>query len=393
MRNLFRKIPTTAVPIYLPEILRAVIKASDQDAVDHFEKRLAVWLGVSEVVLVNKGTTALYLILKALKRLHPHRDEVIYPDYTVPTLKLAFDQLELKTRVCDISRTTFNMDPRSLSEEITGKTLAVLPVHMFGFPMALDEVFNIAGDDIAVIEDACQAPGAKINGKLAGSIAPSSIFSLCKGKNFSVYSGGFAAFNDIELAGFVRAERDKLPEAKSGLKMVVLITLFALAMRPGVYGPLYPFIKRFKSEEVHQHFDALKFTSIQAALGDILLDKLEMINAQRRTNGLYLYEKLKDCSHILIPEIIDGADPVFNHFPVVFLNENDLKRAQSRLWEKGIDTARMYMRPNHHIYDLGYPSDAFPDSILIAKGLITLPSHPYMNQRDLGIISDIILNP
>ncbi|NQS98475.1 MAG: DegT/DnrJ/EryC1/StrS family aminotransferase [candidate division Zixibacteria bacterium] len=393
MRNLFRKIPTTAVPIYLPEVLRAVIKASDQDAVDHFEKRLAVWLGVSEVVLVNKGTTALYLILKALKRLHPHRDEVIYPDYTVPTLKLAFDQLELKTRVCDISRTTFNMDPRSLSEEITGKTLAVLPVHMFGFPMALDEVFNIAGEDIAVIEDACQAPGARINGEFVGAIAPSSIFSLCKGKNFSTYSGGFAAFNDIELAGFVRAERDKLPEAKSGLKMVVLITLFALAMRPGVYGPLYPFIKRFKSEEVHQHFDAVKFTSIQAALGDILLDKLEMINAQRRTNGLYLYEKLKDCGHILIPEIIDGADPVFNHFPVVFLNENDLKRAQSRLWEKGIDTARMYMRPNHHIYDLGYPSDAFPDSILIAKGLITLPSHPYMNQRDLGIISDIILNP
>lgn len=368
-------------------------KIADRDAVDSFEKRLADWLGVAEVVLVNKGTAALYLILKVLKRLHPERDEVIYPDYTVPTLKLAFDRLELRTRVCDISRETFNMEPKSLAAEVSEKTLAVIPVHMFGFPMALDEVCRIAGNDIAVIEDACQAPGAKIGGELAGSIAPSSFFSLCKGNIFSTYSGGFAAFNDIELARLVRIERDKLPETNAGLKMVILITMFALVMRPGVYGPLYPFIKSFKSEEDHQHFDALKLTSIQAALGNILLDKLEMINAQRRTNGSYLYEKLDGCSHILIPEIIDGADPVYNHLPVVFLNEDDLKRTQSRLWEKGIDTARMYLRPNHHIYDLGYPRDSFPNSTLVAHGLITLPSHPYMNQRDLEIISDIVLNP
>ena len=393
MNTFFRKIPTTSVPIYLPEIFRAAVGSMNKEAIEKFENKLASWLGVKEVVLMNKGTAALYLILKALKEKYPQRDEVVYPAYTVPTLKLAFDKLGLKTRVCDISRYTFNMNSESLAEQVNKRTLAVIPVHMFGFPMRLEKVFEIAGDEIAVIEDACQAPGAKIDGKMTGSLAPSSIFSLCKGKNISTYSGGFAAFNDVELASQVRAERDKLPAAKSGLKMVVLLTVFALAMRPGVYGPLYSFIKRFKSEEVHQHFDAFQYTKLQAALGNILLDKMEMINAQRRTNGLFLYDALEKCQHIIIPKIIEGTDPVFNHLPVAFLDEKDMQKAQNRLWEKGIDTARMYMYPNHHIYDLGYPKDAFPDSIIVARGLITLPSHPYMAQRDLETIVEIVSEP
>ena len=76
--------------------------------------------------------------------------------------------------------------------------------------------------------------------------------------------------------------------------------------------------------------------------------------------------------------------------PVVFLNKNDRDRAIKSLWDKGIDTARMYLKPNHHIYDLGYPVDAFPNSKLIADGLVTLPTHPFMTRRDLEIILDIV---
>ncbi len=391
--SVFRKIPTTTVPIYIPEILRAVRGFSHQKTIDEFEKQLTSWLKVEDVVLVNKGTTALYLILKALKKLNPQRDEVIYPAYTVPTLKLAFDRLGLKTRCCDIHRKSLNMNPDNLENEVSAKTLAIIPVHMFGFPMRLEKVFEIAGGEIAVIEDACQAPGAKLDDKLVGSIAPMAIFSLCKGKNISTYQGGFAALQDRDIAELVRKERQKLPNSKSGLKSFVLMTLFALAMRPGIYGPLYPFIKSFKSEEVHQDFQALKYTGFQAALGKILLEKLEMINSQRRSFGLFLYEALEGLNHILIPEIVDGAKPVFNHMPVVFLNNKDREAVQKKLWDKGIDTARMYLKPNHHIYDLGYPKDAFPDAQIVAKGLVTLPSHPYMTQKDLEMIIETVKNP
>ena len=391
--SFYRKIPTTAVPIYLPEILRALKGFFDKDTIPRFEKKIAEWLGVDDVVMTNKGTTALYLILKALKQLHPERNEVVYPAYTVPTLKLAFDKLGLTTRVCDISKETFNMNPESLAESVNEKTLAVIPAHMFGFPMELKRVFEIAGKDITVIEDPCQAPGAKLHGKLVGSIAPAAIFSLCKGKNISTFQGGFGVFNDLKIAKNVREERDKLPESATGLKSFLLMIAFALAMRPGVYGPLYPFIRKFKSEEVHLHLDTLKYTGFQAALGEILLEKLEMVNAQRRSYGIFMHEALAGCDHILLPEIIEGAEPVFNHLPVVFLNAGDRDAAGKKLWSKGIDSARMYMKPNHHIYDLGYPKEAFPESQLVAEGLVTLPSHPYMTQRDLELIIRIVGNP
>lgn len=391
--SIFRKIPTTAIPIYLPEVLRAVRGFSDKEVIPRFEKNLAEWLGVEDVVTVNKGTTGLYLILKALQKLHPERNEVVYPAYTVPTLKLAFDKLGLVTRVCDISKETFNMNPESLAGAVNDKTLAVIPVHMFGFPMELERVFEIAGKDITVIEDPCQAPGAKLHGKLVGSIAPASIFSLCKGKNISTFQGGFAVLNDVKLAAIVREERDKLPESATGFKSFLMMIAFALAMRPGVYGPLYPLIKRFKSEELHPHFDALKYTGFQAALGELLLEKLEMVNAQRRSYGIFMYEGLADCEHIILPKIIEGAEPVFNHLPVVFLNSKDRESVQKKLWNKGIDTARMYMLPNHHIYDLGYPREAFPDSQLVAEGLVTMPSHPNMTQRDIELIIEIVGNP
>ena len=229
-----------------------------------------------------------------------------------------------------------------------------------------------------------------MNGKLVGTIASSAIFSLCKGKNFSTYSGGFAAFQDEELAELYHIEQAKLPRGDGGWKMALILMAFALAMRPGVYGPLYPLIQGFKSTEVHQDFKVFQFTGIQAALGRILLPKLEIFNSQRRANGMFLYQELKGKPHILLPEIIAGAEPVFTHLPVVFLNENDRDRAQRKLWNKGIDTARMYLYPNHHIYDLGYRRDEFPNSKVIADGLVTLPTHSFLTQRDLEIMVEVV---
>ncbi|MBL7190401.1 DegT/DnrJ/EryC1/StrS family aminotransferase [bacterium] len=390
MTPIFRKIPTTAVPIAVPQILRAWFNRDGEDNIALFEKEIAEWLGVKDTLLVNKGTTAQYLILLAMKQFKPDRNEVIYPAYTVPTLKLAFDKAGLITKTCDVSKETFNMDPESLAEQITPKTLAIIPVHMFGFPCALDKIIEVTGKEIFVIEDACQAPGAKLNGKMAGSIAGSAIFSLCKGKNFSTYSGGFAAFQDIDLAVLTRRERDRLPKNPAGIKTAALLLAYALAMRPGVYGTFYSFIKGYKSTEVHKSFDALKFNDLQAALGRILLKQLDIYNSQRKANGMFMYQELKNCTHILLPEIIPGAEPVFNHLPVVFLNESGRIRVQRKLWEKGIDSARMYLYPNHHIYELGYRKEAFPNSKIIADGMVTIPTHPFMVQRDFETIIKIV---
>ena len=115
-----------------------------------------------------------------------------------------------------------------------------------------------------------------------------------------------------------------------------------------------------------------------------------MYNQKRYEVGIALYDALKNDERILLPKIIEGATPVFNHLPVVFKEHTFREKVQQRLWERGIDTARMYQRPIHHIYDLGYSQtpDPFPNATYIAERLVTLPTHPFVDDRTLDKIID-----
>jgi dTDP-4-amino-4,6-dideoxygalactose transaminase len=142
---------------------------------------------------------------------------------------------------------------------------------------------------------------------------------------------------------------------------------------------------------VHDSFESKLYSNFQAVIGLSLLDKLDKFNTIRLNKGMTLYKALKDNTHIILPEIAENSTPVFNHLPVVFKETRTMERVQAELWDRGIDTGRMYLKPVHHLYDLGYDNreESFPKALYIAERLITVPTHPYLDDDSIEKIIDV----
>lgn len=390
------KQPTTAVPLTIGHVARGLPGLFDPRAREKFERAFADSVGCAHAVAAGSGTTAFYLLLAAYARMKPGLDEVVIPAYSVPTLIHAVRLAGLKPVYCDVEPGTLNMDPASMEAVMTGRTLALVPFHMFGFPCTMDRALALGREKgVFVIEDACQALGAELGGRKVGSIADSGFFSLCKGKIISVFKGGVVTTNDPATAEAVREIDRGLPRQSLGFRCMQppLLAAFSLSMRPWFYGTFFPLVARFKSTTLHESFHPARFTRYGAAVSKDLLDSLDRWVAARRTVGHAVLDGLSGDDGIMLPRIIEGASPSFNHVPVVFKEEERLREAQRLLWDHGIDTARMYERPVHHIYrELGYTLDPepFPGAAFVAPRLVTLPSHPYLGHGDVKIMIDAV---
>ena len=391
---MLRKIPTTAVPLSIFEVLRGFKSFfGNRSYIKEFESNFAKYMGSNHAFSFNCCTASIYIFLKAIKRLS-NKQEVVIPAYTVPTLVLPIRKAGLKPVLCESSLNTFTMDFERLPDVINDNTLCVLPIYHFGFPYEIDLPLKLARDnEFFVLEDTAQAPGATLNGKKVGTLGDAGCFSLCRGKNFSTFSGGMLVANSDELANLIKEERDLLPGQKFSFEITVplILTAYSLVTRPVIYGSFNKLISQFKHTTVHDSFESKLYSNFQAVIGLGLLDKLDKFNTIRLNKGMALYKALKDNAHIILPEIAKNSTPVFNHLPVVFKETKTMEKVQVKLWERGIDTGRMYLKPVHHLYDLGYDrqKELFPRALYIAERLITVPTHPYLDDDSIEKIIDV----
>jgi len=391
---LLKKIPTTAVPLSIFEIAKGFRSFfGNKSYIEEFEREFARYMGSNHAFSFNKCTTSIYIFLKALKKLS-NKQEVVIPAYTVPTLVLPIRKAGLTPVLCESSLDTFTMDLERLPEVINDNTLCVLPIYHFGFPHKIDSLLKVAGEnEFFVLEDTAQAPGAKIGGKKVGTLGDAGCFSLCRGKNFSTFNGGMLVTNSDKLAKIIKEERDLLPEQDSSFKIKIpfILTAFSLVTRPVIYGPFYKMIAPFKHTTVHASFEPKQYSDFQAIIGMGLLNRLDEFNEIRLKKGMALYNALKDNEHLILPKITGDSTPVFNHMPVVFKEIEAMERVQAALWDSGIDTGRMYLKPVHHLYDLGYDmeEELFPNALYIAGRLLTLPSHPYLDDNSIEKIINV----
>jgi len=391
------KQPTTAVPLKFHHIFSGFRGIVCKSGIKKFESAFADFIGTRHAIAAGNGTTAFYAALLAMKEVRPERDEVVIPAYTVPVLVLAINMAGLKTKLCDIERDTFNIESGSMISAMTDRTLAVVPVHMFGFPCALEKILTTCKErDIFMIEDTCQAPGAKLNGKRVGSIGDAGFFSLCKGKNITTFHGGVLTTDNDMLAVKIRSAIEKLPQQNflHFIGIPAVLTALSLAMRPWFYGMFYSQIERFKDTKVHPSFHPSKYNGFMAGVAQALLPDLERWNAVRAENGKKIMEKLEQDVGIILPRIINGAESVYNHIPLVFHDQDRMEKTRKKLWEHGIDTGRMYERSINHIYNLGYKeiTEPFPHAAYIAPRLLTIPSHPYLDNKSVETIIAVILS-
>lgn len=380
-------IPSVGTPIGLRDILNGLLLRRPCEG---FEETIAKQTGRKYVVLTNSGTTAYFLILKALQRLSTRR-EVILPAYTAPSLILPIQKAGLIPRLCDIDLATFNMDLAALREVIGDNTLAVTIVHMFGLPTSLEH----PSEDAFLIEDLASAHGSILNGRTVGSFGDVSFVSFNRGKNFSTFSGGAIGTDREDIHRFVIDEGKRClrePSFKVRTGIILKSIALAFAVRPWFYTIFRRVISPFKYKGLHYDFDIYAYTRFQAGMGNSAFKKAWLIFERRRRNGFYLHSALSGIGGIVIPSIPAGFMPAFNQFPLLIEDQNKRDVILKALIRGGIEATILYPEPIHEIYDLGYESDPdpFPKATYLSRRLILIPTHPYVTERHLKKAADII---
>jgi dTDP-4-amino-4,6-dideoxygalactose transaminase len=324
--------------------------------VQDFEQQIASYTGVKHAIGCASGTDSILLALMALG-IGPG-DEVITVPFTFVATAGPITLLGAKPVFVDINATTFNIDVAKIEAAITPRTKAVIPVDLFGLTASLGEVEQLAaGHGIAVIEDAAQAIGAKLFGKMAGAFGTCGCFSFFPTKNLGgAGDGGLITTSDDDLAAKLRKTR--------------------------VHGS--PRRYEYEAQGVNSRLDA-----IQAAVLSVKLKYLNSWAERRRENArrydaLFTEHGLGD--RVVVPVEPTGHFHVYNQYTV---RVPDRDRLRTNLTERGIPTEIYYPYPLHlqkAFANLGHKEGDFPVSERTAREVLSLPIYaelPVDHQRSV----------
>lgn len=243
--------------------------SSEGPFVREFEEKMAARFSRKHAVAVSNGTGALDCALKSMG-LEPG-DEVIVPTFTIISCVSAILNSGAKPVLVDMDADTWNMTPAGIREAITSKTRAILVVHIYGLPVDMDPVLEIAREyGLKVIEDAAEAIGQEYCGKACGSFGALSTFSFYPNKHITTGEGGMVLTDDDNLAEHCRRLRN-------------------LCFQPE---------KRFYHEEIGWNY---RMTNMQAALGIAQLEYLDQTLIRKRKIGQLYQSLLQDCEPLQLP--------------------------------------------------------------------------------------------
>jgi dTDP-4-amino-4,6-dideoxygalactose transaminase len=328
--------------------------------VREFEKELANFMKVKDAIVVNSGTAALQIALMVLG-IKPG-DEVIVPSFTFVATANAVILVGAKPIFVDIDIETYNIDIKSFKNAITKRTKAVIPVDLYGLPVEMDEIREIANEyGLFVIEDACQAQGAIYKGRMAGTLGDIGCLSFYPGKVMTTGEGGAILVNDEELGRKTRMIR--------------------------THGQ----IKGYDSVILGGNF---RMSEINAAIGLVQLRKLPSFLEKRAKNAKLLMKLLEDSS-VILPKIPDHSIHNWYLFTIRLRNEKERDYVREKLLKEGIQATVYYPTPIHKLpyyKSIGYGDLNLPNSELASKTVLSLPVHPLVKEEDIEKMSKIILS-
>jgi perosamine synthetase len=175
---------------------------------EEFEHAIAAYVGASDAIAVNSGTSALHLCLRALGI--GEGDEVIVPSFAFIAVANAVRHERATPIFVDIGPDTLNLDPSQIEAVITFRTKAIIVVHTFGCPADLEAILEIARrHDLRVIEDACEAIGAQYNGRMVGVLGDAGVFSFYPNKQITTGEGGVVVTRNPKISQFVKKARNQ----------------------------------------------------------------------------------------------------------------------------------------------------------------------------------------
>ena len=309
-------------------------------AVASFERKLASYLGVREVVCVNSGTTALHAALLAVG-VKPG-DDVLTVSHTWISTAWAITYCGANPVFCDIDPGTCGMDPAVVERRLTPKTSAILPVHLYGHPVDLDPILEIAQRrGVPVVEDAAQSIGAKYRGRHTGTFGLANATSFYPGKNLGAWGEGGALMTDSpEIAARVRRLRDHAQASR------------------------------------HHHVEIgynWRMDGLQGAALSVKLDRLDGWNSRRRKLATRYQAALCDLPGLRLLPAHAWCEPIWHLFPVFHPSRDALRDALER---RGVATGVHYPTPVHlqpAYAHLGLGRGALPEAERAAAEEVSLP--------------------
>lgn len=398
----FRHVPPTAVPITLHDLWQGINATQQPQAVfSQFHSLFSDWTGNATCHLVSSGRAALTLILRGLKRQTPHRSQVIIPAYGCPTIVQSVLQAGLEPILCDVSLHTLDLDRQKLVELVNDQVLAVIPVHLYGLAQDVTDLLKLGlRHGFYVIEDAAQAFGALFRGQMVGTRGDAGLYSLGRGKCLPTGHGGVivarppldAVISEV-ITQFIK------PTDRLDLRSLVFFLGYGVATRPFPWW----FITRTALNPAGAGMDVntlppIKLTSfspVQAGIGLSLLQRAAQINATRRHHARQLMSQLSPLKFLTLPQIPAEAEPVYLRLPIVARDKETADHIFQTLWKAGLGISRSYTKTLPALFADKLSLDtnkqaSFPVANHLADSLLTLPTHPYLAERDVQRIIKLL---
>lgn len=357
---------------YVSECVRSGWVSSAGKFIDEFEESWASYCGRRYGIAVSSGTAALQVAVACLG-LTPG-DEVIMPTFTIISCASSVVFNGGVPVLVDSEPVTWNMDVEQLAGKITPRTKAIMPVHIYGHPVDMDPLLELADrHGLAVIEDAAEAHGAEyLSGRdtpqpdwrRCGSFGTLSCFSFYANKLITTGEGGMVLTDDLELAEKSRSLRN-------------------LCFQPE---------RRFYHEELGFNF---RLTNMQAALGLPQVQRIDKIVEHKRWMGREYTQCLKDIQSLQLPTEESWARSVYWMYGLVLDEEAGMDASEfaQRLRDRGIDTRPFFLglheQPVFHKRGL-FKSERYPVAERIARQGLYLPSGLTLTEEQLSQVCDAV---
>lgn len=324
--------------------------------VEHFENEFAAFCGLQHCIGVGNGLDALVLSLRAAEV--GSGDEVIVPANTFIATWLAVYQIGADIVPVDADQSTMLMDLSLVETAINSRTKAVLPVHLYGAMVPMEELRSITDRyDVLLLEDAAQAHGARTGSVRPGQLGKGAAFSFYPGKNLGAFgdAGAFVT-DDASLANKVR--------------------------RLANYGSTRKYFH--ETHGVNSRLDPL-----QAAFLSAKLPHLKSWNDRRRQIAEIYRAELSNCVGLDLPQVPVGSEPVWHLFVVRHERRDELAQ---RLLKKGIQTSLHYPVANHQseAFANQFEGQSYRITESICRNCLSLPIGPHIDLREAREIAAIV---
>jgi perosamine synthetase len=330
--------------------------SSDGPFVSEFEHLFASYIGVEHGIAMCNGTAALEAALFAAGI--GKGDEVIMPSFTIISCALAAIRLGATPVLVDADSETWGMDVNQIEARITPKTRAIMPVHIYGHPVDMDPVLEVAErHNLIVIEDAAEVHGAEYKNRKCGSLGHLSAWSFYANKIVTTGEGGMVLTSNPKMAERAASYRN-------------------LCFRPE---------RRFYHTELGHNF---RMTNLQAAIGVAQMDRVEEFVQTKRRLGKYYRDRLSEIDGIKFQVEKPWAKTVYWMYCIELTDSLrlDAEEMMQKLTQKGVGTRPFFLGLHEQpvLHGLGlFAGESYPITEKIARRGLYLPSGLTLTEKQI----------